>query len=389
MPEAELYELAQEYRSEFPIFDSAIYLNSCSLGALSRRARAALAEFLDLWDRRGASAWYDVWLSAADELRSAFAQLIGAEPAEVALAPSISAGLSAVLSAVEFGRRRKVITTELDFPTLVYAFLARRAVGVETVVLPSADGISVPVEAFEDAIDDRTAVVATSHVYYTTGAIQDVAALARLAHEHGALCMIDAYQSTGQVPVDARRLGADVLMTGALKWLLGGQGLAFLYVRRERLDALEPTAVGWFGVEDPFAFDPRRLRLRRDARRFEQGTPSVPTVYTARAGLGVVAEIGVDRIRRRVSSLTEDLLARARSAGLRVRCAERREERSGIVMVEHPDPPAAVMRLGAARVIADHRRGAVRLSPHFYNTTEDNAAAVRVLAGGPAGARGG
>jgi selenocysteine lyase/cysteine desulfurase len=380
MPNAELYELAGTYRSEFPIFESAIYLNSCSLGALSRRARNALTEFADLWDRRGASAWYDAWLGAADDLRSAFAGLIGADTAEVALAPSISAALSAVLSAIEFRSRPRVVTTELDFPTLVYALLARRAQGVETVVLDSPDGVSVPPEAFEDAVDERTALVATSHVYYTTGAIQDVAALARLAHRHGALCLIDAYQSTGQIPVDARELEIDILVTGALKWLLGGQGLAFLYVRRELVERLVPAAVGWFGVEDQFAFDPRAVKLRHGARRFEQGTPSVPTIYTARAGLALVQEVGVDRIRRRVSSLTEDLVARARRAGLRVRCAARAEERSGIVMVEHPDPAAAVARLRAAGVIADHRPGAVRLSPHFYNTTEDGEAAVRVLA---------
>jgi selenocysteine lyase/cysteine desulfurase len=381
MPGAELYELAERYRPEFPILRSAVYLNTCSLGPLSRRARAALTEFAELWDRRGAPAWYDHWLGVADDVRSAFAGLIGADASEAALAPSISAALSAVVSAIDFSERPRVVTTELDFPTVVYAFLARREIGLETVVLASPDGVSVPVEAFAEAVDERTALVATSHVYYTTGAIQDVGALARLAHERGALCLIDAYQSTGQLPVDARELQVDILLTGALKWLLGGQGLAFTYVRRGLVEALVPTAVGWFGVEDQFSFDPRDLRLRGDARRFEQGTPAVPTLYTARAGLALVTEVGVERIRRRVSSLAEDLVARARRAGLRVRGAARAERRSGIVMIEHADPATAVRRLRAADVIADYRPGAVRLSPHFYNTTEDSEAAVRVLAG--------
>jgi len=379
MPKADLHQLADEYRAEFPIFRSATYLNSCSLGALSQRSREALTEFADLWDRWGASAWYEHWLAAAQDVRSAFARLVGADESETALAPSISAALSTITSSIDFRDRPKVVTTELDFPTVVYQFLAKREAGVELVVLSAADGVSVPVEAFAEAVDERTALVATSHVYYTTGAIQDVGALADIAHERGALCLVDAYQSTGQLPVNARELGVDVLLTGALKWLLGGQGLAFTYVRRGLIEALRPTAVSWFGVEDQFAFDPYTLRLRSDARRFEMGTPAVPTIYTARAGLGLVEEIGVERIRRRVSSLTEDLREQALDAGFHVRGASDAESRSGIVMIEHDEPAEAVRRLMAADVICDYRPGAVRLSPHFYNTTEDSAKALSVL----------
>jgi kynureninase len=381
MPKLELQELAEKYRPEFPIFRSVCYLNSCSLGALSLRARAALGEFADLWDRWGASAWYEHWLNACEDVRARFARLIGADVSETALAPSISAALSAIVSAVDFGVRPKVVTTELDFPTLLYQFLARRADGVETEVLPSPDGISVPPESFAEAIDERTALVATSHVYFTSGAIQDVATVARLAHEQGALCLIDAYQSTGQVPVDARELGVDFLLSGALKWLLGGAGLAYIYVREPLIEGLQPTAVSWFGVENQFAFDPGAFKLRGDARRFELGTPAVPTVYTARAGLRLIEEVGVERIRKCVSSLTEDLLERALAAGFKVRSAAEAEERSGIVMVEHPEPAAAVESLRDAGVIVDYRPGAVRCSPHFYNTSEDNERAIRVLAG--------
>jgi len=381
MPKSDLPELAEQYRPEFPIFRSASYLNSCSLGALSQRSRSALGEFADLWDRRGASAWYEHWLNACEEVRAAFARLVGADVGEVALAPSISAALSSIVSAIDFGVRPKVVTTELDFPTLVYQFLARGAHGVETEVLGSPDGVSVPLESFAGAIDERTALVATSHVYFTSGAIQDVAALARLAHERGALCLIDAYQSTGQLPVDARELGVDFLLSGALKWLLGGAGLAYVYVRGPLIEGLAPTAVSWFGVENQFAFDPVGFRLRSDARRFELGTPAVPTVYTARAGLQLIEEAGIAGIRRRVSSLTEDLLQRALAAGFKVRSAADPERRSGIVMVEHREPAAAVERLQGAGVIVDHRPGAVRFSPHFYNTTDDNEKAIGVLAG--------
>ncbi len=381
MPDAALYSLTEKYRPEFPIFHAAVYLNSCSLGALSVRARAALTSFAGLWDRLGASAWYEHWLAAASDVRAGFARLIGAEDSETALAPSISAALSIIASAVDFRRRPKVVTTELDFPTLVYQFLAKRRTGVETVVLPSPDGVRVPLDSFAAAVDDRTALVATSHVFYTTGAVQDIAALARIAHQQGALCLIDAYQSAGQIPINIRDLGADVLLTGALKWLLGGPGLAYVFVRREIIEQLAPTAVSWFGAEDQFAFDSRRLKLRGDARRFELGTPAVPALYTARAGLELIEEAGVEAISRRVSGLTEDLLDRARLARLNVRAAVTPEARSAIVMVEHPDPAAAVGRLRQAGVICDYRPGAVRLSPHFYNTTRDNEKAIRVLAG--------
>jgi kynureninase len=380
MPGARLSELAEQYRPEFPIFRSATYLNSCSLGALSTRGRVALDEFADVWNRLGGSAWYEHWLDIADGVRDLFARLIGVDVSETALAPSVSAALATITSAVHFGKRPKVITTDLDFPTVIYQFLAKRAIGVEPVILRSPDGVSVPLEAFAEAVDERTALIATSHVYYGTGAIQDIGALAEIARAHGALCLVDGYQSTGQLPVNARELGIDILLSGALKWLLGGQGLAFAYVRRPLIGMLEPTAVSWFGVQDQFAFDPSELRLRDDARRFELGTPAVPTLYTARAGLQLVAEVGVERIRQRVASLTEDLIARAGRSGLRVRGASDPERRSGIVMIEHPEPAATVDRLRRAAVICDYRPGAIRLSPHFYNTTEDNERAIVVLA---------
>src|SRR5438445_11321325 len=189
------------YRSEFPIFRDGIYLNTCSLGALGERTRRRVAEFLDVWQRRGASAWYDVWWGALGELRSRYAHVVNAAPAEIALAPSISVALSAVAEALDYTRRPRVVVTSLDFPTVAYQWLAKRPRGVELVVVESPDRISVPVEAIERAVDDRTALVVTSHVYFTTGPIQDIKRGAAGPHAHGALCLIDAYQSVGQAPV--------------------------------------------------------------------------------------------------------------------------------------------------------------------------------------------
>src|SRR5213078_4771924 len=229
------------YRGEFPIFRDRIYLNTCSLGALGERARRKVTEFLDGWDARGASAWYDVWWAALGELRARYARVIGATGEEIALAPSISVALSAVAEALDYTRRPKVVVTSLDFPTVAYQWLAQRARGVELVVVESPDQVSVPVEAISRAVDERTALVATSHVYFTSGAIQDIKAVTDAAHARGALCLIDAYQAVGQVPVDVRAAGVDVLTAGGLKWLLGGPGIVFAYIKEELARRLEPT----------------------------------------------------------------------------------------------------------------------------------------------------
>src|SRR2546430_3128935 len=219
------------YRSEFPIFRDGIYVNTCSLGALGERTRRRAAEFLDVWQRRGASAWYDVWWGALGELRARYARVVNASPAEIALAPSISVALSAVAEALDYGRRPRVVVTSLDFPTVAYQWLAKRPRGVELVVVESPDRVSVPVEAIARAVDERTALVATSHVYFTSGAIQDIKAIAEAARKRGALTLVDAYQSVGQLPVDVKAAGVDFLTAGGLKWLLGGPGIVFLYAR--------------------------------------------------------------------------------------------------------------------------------------------------------------
>src|SRR5436305_216891 len=204
------------YRSEFAIFRDRIYLNTCSLGALGERTRRRVAEFLDVWDARGAAAWYDVWWAALAELRARYAGVIGATAEEIALAPSISVALSAVAEALDYTRRPRVVVTSLDFPTVAYQWLAKRPRGVELVVVESPDRISVPVEAIERAVDDRTALVVTSHVYFTSGAIQDITAVAEVAHRRGALTLVDAYQSVGQVPVDVPAAGVRLLAAAGI-----------------------------------------------------------------------------------------------------------------------------------------------------------------------------
>lgn len=369
----------RHYRDEFPIFRQTIYLNSCSLGALSRRSRARVNEYLDLWERQGAGAWYDAWWTALGELRERYGRLIGAAGGDIALHPSISAALTSAAEALDYRGRRKVVVSRLDFPTLAYQWLARSGEGVELVLVDSPDGVQVPLEAFERAVDDRTALVATSHVFFTSGAIQDVAAVAEIAHRRGALLLVDGYQAAGQLPVDVRRLDADFYCGGGLKWLLGGSGIAFLYIRPELGWRLASRATGWFAHRDQFRFDPEQLALHDDARRFEVGTPAMAAVYAQLGGLDVLDELGPGEVRRETMALTEDLIERARGAGLRPKVAAAPESRSGIVMLPSDDPARDVRRLAQAGIVTDARPGHVRVSPYFYNIADDGAALVELL----------
>jgi kynureninase len=376
------------YRGEFPIFRDSVYLNTCSLGALGERSRRKVAEFLDVWQSRGAAAWYDVWWEALGDLRARYGRIVNAAAHEIALAPSISVALSAVAESIDYSRRPKVVITSLDFPTVAYQWLAKAKRGVELVVVESPDRISVPVESIARAVDDRTALVVTSHVYFTSGAIQDIKRVAESAHAHGALCLIDAYQSVGQIPVDVQDAGVDALVAGGLKWLLGGPGIVFLYVREAVAPPpsrrLEPTISGWFGQRDQFAFDPRALTFHDDARRFELGTPSLAAVYAQLGGLEYIEEIGIPAIRELTAGLTEDLIATARAAGFTPKVAADPQQRSAIVMIPMPDPAASVRHLAAGGVIADTRPGHVRFSPFFYNTQDDHVRATERLASQPA-----
>jgi kynureninase len=365
------------WRDEFPILSRRTYLNSCSLGALSRRALDSIATFHEDWHDRGASAWYETWVGRLDELRGRVGGMLNAERRDIALCASTSAALATLASAFDYGRRNRVIVAELDFPTVAYQWMVRP--GVELVRIPSDDGVSTDPQRVADAIDDRTAVVAISHVYFTTGAIQRMDGIAEAARRHGALFLVDAYQSAGQLPIDVQALGADALVTGPLKWLLGGPGLAYLCVRAEWWQRLRPTTTGWFAARDQFAFDIHHFEFRDDARRFELGTPALPTVHSALGGQSIIDDIGMPAIRRRNSELTEYLLAGLDAAGFRVRGAAAPADRSALVMIRHDDPAGAVAQLAEQGIIVDARPGYVRVSPHFYNTRDELDAFVAAL----------
>ena len=356
-------------RAEFPILQRKIYLNSCSLGALSLRATAYLESFQELWHEMGASAWYGPWWETLGDLRGRVAHFLGATPEQLALLPSTSAALSVIAESVDYGQRNRVVCTELDFPTLAYQWAAKP--DVELVVLRSHDGVRVDPQQFADAVDDRTAFLATSHVLYTTGYIQDLDALGDIAHGAGAYFLVDGYQGPGQIPVDLGAGKADFYTAGPLKWLCGGPGLAYLYVRDELVQQLQPRITSWFAARDQFNFDLENFEPHDDARRFELGTPALPTVHTALGGQEIIDELGIEAIRDRNCGLTEHLVERARASGFQLTIAPDPADRSAIVMIRHGDPPGAVKYLAEGGIIVDHRPGHVRVSPHFYNTLDE------------------
>jgi len=367
------------WRAEFPIFEKVIYLNSCSLGALSRAARGRVEGYLDQWGARGAANWYDVWWAALADLRLRYGALINARPGEIALHPSVSSILGVIGSGLDTSRRRRIVTTRLDFPTVPYQWLPR---DVEVVLLESPDGITVPIEAFEAAVNDQTALVATSHVYFTSGAIQNAGAIAEIARRNGALSLIDGYQAAGQIPVDVQALGVDFYTSGGLKWLLGGSGITFLYARPDTTASVVPLANGWFGHREQFAFDPTGFTPHDDARRFETGTPALPSVHAQLGGLDVIEAAGVPAIRAATSALTEDLIALAHERGAHPKVAPDAIDRTAIVMIPRSDPRADVARLADAGFIVDMRPGHVRVSPYFYNVADDHRAFLEVLLDG-------
>lgn len=364
-------------RAEFPILSRKNYLNSCSLGALSYRATDYLDEFQEQWHDMGASAWYSDWLGRVSELRARVGAMLGTDAAHIALLPSTSAAFGVLTSSISDPTRNRVVCTDLDFPTLVYQWQVRP--DLELVMVRSEDGVSIDPEQIAAVTDERTLYVATSHVYFATGWIQDITRVAEIARNAGAYSLIDGYQGAGQIPVSLPETGVDFYTTGPLKWLLGGPGLSYLYVRDELVRTLEPTITSWFANRDQFAFDVENFEFHEDARRFELGTPALPTVHTALGGQELVDEVGVPAIADRNRELTEHLMARATDAGFALTTAKDPERRSAILMIQHSNPGGAVKHLASEGIIVDHRPGHVRVSPHFYNTTEEIDACIESL----------
>ena len=362
---------AARYRAEFPIFEQTVYLNSCSLGPLSRAGIEALGRYRDAWSTYGAPAWWKEWMPTLAEAKARFARLIGAGPHEVTISHSISSALSSVASTFDYRVRPAVACAEPDFPTIAHQWLAKQRSGVEVRFARSPDHIQVPVEAWEEVVDDRVAHIATSHGFYATGAIQPIRRLADLAHAHGAKIVVDGYHAVGVMPVNVKELDVDFYVGGTLKWLLGGPGLTFIYVREELLDQVHPAITGWFAAADQFAFDTLHLDLAATADRLQLGTPSVGTAYTGVAGMDIILQAGPERIYERIQALTDVVVERAQAAGYGIASPLDASQRGGIVMLGLKEPQRTVDLLAELGFTVDYRPGLVRVSPHFYNTGDD------------------
>ncbi len=362
----------RQIRSRFPIFRRKVYLNSCSQGALSDAVEQAFHAYLSSWHEEG-SPW-DRWVEKYEAVRAQFARFIGAEKEEVAVVPSASAGINAIASTFGFSKRDKVVLGEFEFPTMGHVWLAQQPRGARIEFVSAQDG-RIPTESYAQKIDDRTAVVPITHVCFMNGFRSKVAEIARLAHAKGALAFLDDYQDCGTRRVDVKSLDVDFYASGTLKYLLAAPGVAFLYVRKSLISSLTPTISGWFAQDNPFSFDVRNLALAPDARRFEAGTPPIPNLYAASAGIALLEEIGLENIAAQVGALARSLVEGAQELGIRVKTPL--DSVGPLVVLQTTDVNSVIAKLAAEDIIVSGRHDGVRISFHVHNTMDD---VQRVLA---------
>jgi selenocysteine lyase/cysteine desulfurase len=369
--------LPDRIRHRFPIFERLVYVNSCSQGALSDAVRGAYEAYMSDWDEHGAP--WEYWVERTEAARAAFAGLVNAEPDEIAVTTSLSAGVSALATGLRYARRSKIVVTDLEFPTIGQIWHAQAARGARVEhVAPAEDGI-VPLERFEQAIDDDTALVSITHVSYRTGAMTDVEAVVQLARERGALVLLDAYQTVGSLPVDVKALDVDFLAAGVLKYLLGSAGLAFFYCRRELFERVWPTATGWFADRDIFEMDVHDYSPSPTARRFQSGTPPIPAIYAGIAGIELMQEIGIAETREHVLELNERLIGGVEEVGGTVVTPRRPDRHGALVCIRSTDVDDLVAALARDGIVTSSRDGNLRVSAHSYNSSEDIEAVLQAL----------
>lgn len=361
------------YREDYPILATSVYMNSNSMGAMPRAAREGLGDYLDTWEREGVEAW-PRWFEVIDETADGIARLFHGAPGHTALNQNVAFFQAAVASTIDFAKprdphRNKVVTESLMFPNVIYVWERFTSLGARLQLVPSDDGMHVPTERILEAIDEQTAIVSISHAVYVSGALLDVPAICRRAHEVGARVMVDVYQTLGVVPFDVREWDADFVVGGSHKWLCGGPGTAFLYASPQVLPTLQPRTTGWMAHADPFAFEPAPIRYAQGAWRLMGGTPSVPAYYVARAAQANLHEVGLEQIRAHNLGLCEAVIARAQAAGLTIHSPLDGQQRTGFVAVDFPGSETVSRQLIEERYKHDWRPGCgLRIGPHFYNT---------------------
>jgi len=369
------------YRDEFPILATTTYLISNSLGAMPRGVADAMRDYTDVWAARGVRAWADRWWMLASEVGDQIAALMNAPAGSVSLHQNVTQCEAVVASCFDFsGRRNKVVYTDLNFPSVMYFWEAQRARGARVQMVPNDDAVHVNTERLLAAIDEETLLVPISHVIFRSSFIQDVPAIVERAHRVGAHVVLDAFQALGSVPVDVGSLNVDFACGGVLKWLCGGPGTAYLYVRPDLGRTLQPSFTGWTAHADPFAFEVGPTRYADPPYRFMNGTPNVPALYAAQPGLRIVGEIGVETIRAKSRRQTARLIELADARGWPVNTPRDPERRGGTVSIDMPNAQDVCARLLERDVIVDWRpKAGVRLSPHFYTANEELDVAVAAI----------
>lgn len=371
------------WRKEFPILASTTYMISHSLGAMPRRTADALQQFANTWATRGIRAWEEGWWDMPVTTGDLIATLIGAGKSEVVMHQNVSICQWIVTSCFNWsGPRNKLVTDGLNFPSTDYIYYGLERQGARIVSVPSPDGMTLPLELLLDAIDEQTQLVSVSHVAFRSSYVQDLAAITKRAHEVGAMVVADLYQSAGCLPVDVRALNLDFATGGSVKWLCGGPGAGYLYVRRDLWDKLQPAATGWAAHREPFAFAPAPMDFAPDAMRFLSGTPNVPALYSARGGYEIINEIGVEAIRAKSLRQTQFLMDLADEADFPVRTCREPDRRGGVVILDIPWGKEVTKELARREILVDYRPGAgIRIAPHFYTTDEEILHTVEQIQG--------
>ncbi len=362
----------ERWRAEFPFLKAGkIHVANCSQSPISNRVRAAVNRYMDSLQERGMD--WEGWLEEVHAARAQFAKIINASVEEIALSTSVSEAVASIASALDFrSGRDKVVTTEIEFPTVGHVWLGFQKYGARVEFVPKRDGM-IRLEDYDRYLDERTLITSVAQVYYETGFRQDLAVIAEKAHARGSLLLVDAYQGLGTTPVDVKAMDIDFLVSGNLKYLLGVPGIAFTYVRRELIPRLRPAVTGWLGRDNPFAFEVRRLDWAPDARRLDTGTPPVPAAFAAKAGMEIINEIGTDRIARHCDMLSQYAIELADERGLLLASPRDIREKGAITALFTGDRDAHEVEVELMRrgIVASARGRVIRIAHHFFTAPED------------------
>lgn len=362
-----------EYRKQFPILDNSVYLINHSLGAMPRRTYDRLREYADVWATRGIRAWAEGWWEMPLTTGDKVASIIGADPGSVVMHQNVSVSQAIILSCFDLrGKRNKIVYEALNFPSVMYVYDAHaEEAGARVVRVPSEDGMTIDTQRMVDAIDQETLLVPISHVLFKSAYIQEVGAIVEKAHRVGAMVVLDVYQSAGVVPFSVKDLDVDFATGGSVKWLCGGPGAGFLYVKPELRDRFKPKVTGWAAHRVPFAFEPE-MDYAADVHRFLHGSPAIPSLYAAESGYDLINQIGVARIREKSVRQTTRLIELAEERGWRINSPRKAAHRGGSVIIDAPHAGEVVRELAARDVLVDFRPGAgIRIGPHFFNSDDE------------------